>query len=275
MSITAVKNRSNLYRYTQAGPSPEKEKTLIVFLTLSLSLVLLFGVLMRMVDIPVPMIRSVAERQPVTIHLQPAATVTKLESPKDEVVAIPEIPVLEPETLLNAPVERAAPPTEKPAAAPSESLSPDTPSPARRVYGVRKVYARGFGKASSAASGLVTKKGNTVDGVADDLEATEADLLGELAALSSVEKAPQPLRRVKPVYSEAMLQAKVKGVVTAYLLVDRDGLVKDVKITQDIGFDSRQVAINALSRFKFEPALKNGQPVAVWILHRIRFEYQE
>ena len=86
---------------------------------------------------------------------------------------------------------------------------------------------------------------------------------------------PQPLRRIKPVYSKEMRKAKAHGLVTAYLLVDTDGSVKDVKITQDIGFDSRQVATTALRGFVFKPAMKDGNPVAVWILHRIRFEIQE
>ena len=31
----------------------------------------------------------------------------------------------------------------------------------------------------------------------------------------------------------------------------------------------------AFLRFRFRPALKDGRPVAVWIRHRIRFEFQE
>ncbi len=62
----------------------------------------------------------------------------------------------------------------------------------------------------------------------------------------------------------------------------RDSIVSNIehawyvlKLTEDIGLDSKQVAAKALGGFRFKPALKNGSPVAVWILHRIRFEFQE
>jgi protein TonB len=183
-------------------------------------------------------------------------------------------PRLEPETVLAAPVDRPAPTPRRVAApAPTPTAAPD--QPVRRVYGVRKVYARGLGAGSAGGAGLVVKKGNTVDGRADTLTATEADLQGELAALSTVDRAPGPLHRVKPRYSEALVAARASGTVTAYLLVDVDGSVVDVNVTEDIGYDSREVAEAAFRQFRFSPALKGGEPVAVWILHRIRFEFQE
>ena len=124
-------------------------------------------------------------------------------------------------------------------------------------------------------AGLVTQRGNTLGGVRDTLTATAADLQGELAASSSVDQAPEPLHRAKPAYSPAMRKARAQGTVTAYLLVDVDGAVRDVRVTDDIGWDSREVATAALRQFRFRPAQRDGQPVAVWIRHHIRFEFQD
>ena len=44
--------------------------------------------------------------------------------------------------------------------------------------------------------GIVVKRGNTLDGVADTLTATEADLARPLVALSTVEEPPAPVHRV-------------------------------------------------------------------------------
>jgi len=194
------------------------------------------------------------------------------------VVAEPEPVLLTPETVLDQVVDRPVPPPESavravPATAAVEVAVPE-PAP-RRVYGVRRVMAHGLGRGASAGGNLVVKRGNTVDGVADQLVATEADLQGSLAPLSTVEKAPEPLERVKPRYSRALVQARAAGKVTARLLIDIDGSVQAVEIIEDIGHDSRDVAAEAFRQFRFRPALRRGQPVAVWILHHIRFEFQE
>jgi len=172
----------------------------------------------------------------------------------------------------------AAPPATEPAppipAAAVDGTAPADAAP-RRVYGVRRVLARGLGSAGTAAAGLVTKHGNTLDGVADTLTATPADLAGELASLGTVERAPEPLARVKPRYSEAMIAARASGTVVARLLIDADGSVRAVEVREDFGLDSRERAIEAFRQFRFRPALRDGEPVAVWIVHRIRFEFQE
>lgn len=199
-------------------------------------------------------------------------------APLPEPVPAEEAPRLTPETVLDAPVDT---PVEMEAApAPTgadEKENATAPRPVRRVYGVRKIYARGLGTGAAAgtASGLVTKRGNTLAGPPDSLVATAADLRGRLAPLSSVDSAPQPVDRRLPAYSDAMREAGVSGVVQAWLLVDEEGTVRQVNITEDIGADSRQVAAAALSRFRFRPARRDGAPVAVWILHRIRFQLQQ
>ena len=275
-AVTLVRERSALARFMVAEPSFPGEKGSFGFMAASLVMVLLFGTVMMSVEVPVHFSPAASQPQPVTIHLQQVVLPAAVEPEPFVKNNSEEVPVLEPETILSAPKDRTRNILEKPTAVvPQKAVEENAPPVVRRVYGARKIYAKGLGNGTSGAGGLVSKIGNTIDGVADDLVATKADLHGELAPLSSVDEAPEPLRRIKPVYSQAMLKAKVRGSVTAYLLVDVDGTVKDVKVTEDIGLDSRQVAIEALSGFKFKPALKNDSPVAVWILHRIRFEYQE
>ena len=68
-----------------------------------------------------------------------------------------------------------------------------------------------------------------------------------------------------------MIEAKVEGPVKAHLLIDIDGSVKEVRILNDLGFGTKERAIEAFLQWKFEPAKKNNQPVAVWIPFTIRF----
>lgn len=262
-----------LARFTTSEDRPGRDRLAAGLTGGLLALVLGLGWILATVSVPVLRLDHEPARTQIRVRLEAPTTVAALPP----VPVAPEIPHLEPQAILAAPVERKAAPAHA-AAAPMETAPAETApaaAPARRVYGVRKVYAKGLGAGAAGAGGLVGKLGNSLGGAPDSLTATAADLQGALAALSTVDQAPEPLRRVKPDYSPTMRQARAEGVVTAYLLVDSDGSVKDVKVTEDIGHDSAAVAAAALGKFTFRPARKHGQPVAVWILHRIRFEFQE
>ena len=256
--------------YGELSPCHHGERTLVRLVGLSLLVSTSLGLLMLAVDAPAVAARVSREAQRITFHAPVA--------PEPEPVVVPEpepeplAPEPEPEPLdLTEPDLVLAQAVDEPAP------EPEPTPPPRRVYGVRKVLARGLGESGRGAvnTGLVVKRGNVLDGVADTLTATVADLQGQLAALSTVERAPEPVHRVKPAYSEALIAARAGGTVTARVLVDTDGRVARVEVTEDIGQDSAQVATAALSQFRFRPALRHGEPVAVWILHRIRFEFQE
>ena len=267
---------SSVSRYLQpagAPPAPPAVRVLTAAIVLGS---LAAGLGLGLVPVPAPVAMPGPARDAGTVHLvelPPPPAPDPVAEPQPEPESAPEpAPVLTPDTVLDAPVDL---PVETPDAAPSGD--PET-APAetevRRVYGVRRVYARGLG-AGGDPSGLVAKRGNTLAGPPDTLTATAADLAGRLAPLSTVDRAPEPLSRPQPAYSDAMRAARVSGTVEAWLLVGPDGSVRDVNVTSDIGADSRDVATAALRRFRFRPAERDGAPVAVWILHRIRFQFQE
>jgi Gram-negative bacterial TonB protein C-terminal len=146
----------------------------------------------------------------------------------------------------------------------------------RRVYGVRKVFAKGLGNGGEGNGfGIISKRGNTLAIDPDTLTATEVDLEGPLVGMSTVSQAPNLIGRVKPKYTEEMIINQVRGTVKARLLIDITGEVKKVEMIADLGFGSREVAIDAFEHLRFEPALRDGQPVAVWIIMKYRFEFQD
>lgn len=254
-----------------APPAPRDQVRLLA--AGSLALFLALGAGLSLVEVSAVAARTRAIGHRVTIETSPIALPPPPQKPRPDAAAPAAPPRLDPATVLSQDVDRAAPAQAQtpPQAAPNAAES----APTRRVYGVSKVYARGLDAGAADATGLITKLGNTTSGPPDTLTATDADLRGELAALSTVDQAPVPVSRIKPEYTPALVAARASGTVAAYLLVDIDGSVREVHVTEDIGHDSRAVAAAAFARFRFQPALKNGTPVAVWILHRIRFEFQE
>lgn len=270
--------RASLDLYLQPAVDHDRGRTLAHLMGLCLLASTGLGLLLLTIDAPVVLTRMADQAVRITFQaaVDPAPAIPRPEPVVAEPAPEPApVDLTEPVVLAQAVDLPAA--TSEPVQTPAAvEADPEPSREVRRVYGVRKVLAHGLGSGADAdQDGLVVKQGNTVDGVADQLTATPDDLRGQLAALSTVERAPQPEHRVKPRYSEALLAARASGTVTARVLVDREGRVAAVVVTEDIGHDSADVAAEALRQFRFRPAMRHGEPVAVWIIHRIRFQFQE
>jgi TonB family protein len=79
---------------------------------------------------------------------------------------------------------------------------------------------------------------------------------------------PRVLYRVDPEYSEAARKAKYSGVVVLSIEVGKSGRASDIKVVRSLGMGLDEKAIEAVRKWKFVPARKNGAPIAV----RTQFE---
>ncbi|MCU1284418.1 MAG: TonB-like protein [Acidobacteriales bacterium] len=84
-------------------------------------------------------------------------------------------------------------------------------------------------------------------------------------------KAPTPLETPDPEYSEEARKAKYQGVVVLWLVVGPDGHPKNIKVERPLGMGLDQKAVEAVQRWRFEPATKDGKPVAVQINVEVNF----
>jgi protein TonB len=83
--------------------------------------------------------------------------------------------------------------------------------------------------------------------------------------------APRALDTPDPEYSEEARKSKYQGVCILWLIVGPDGHPRDVKVARSLGMGLDQKAIDAVKRWKFEPAMKDGKPVAVQINVEVNF----
>jgi len=83
--------------------------------------------------------------------------------------------------------------------------------------------------------------------------------------------APRALDTPDPEYSEEARKAKYQGTVVLWLIVGPDGRPRDVKVARSLGMGLDQKAIEAVRKWKFEPAMKDGKPVAVQINVEVNF----
>lgn len=74
---------------------------------------------------------------------------------------------------------------------------------------------------------------------------------------------PVPLYEPNPEYSDAARRAKFQGTVIVAVIIGTDGHVHDPRIIRHVGLGLDQKALQAVTLWRFRPAMKNGQPVRV------------
>jgi len=83
--------------------------------------------------------------------------------------------------------------------------------------------------------------------------------------------APRPLYQPDPEYTEEARKAKFQGIVVLWLIVTPDGRTKDIRISRSLGMGLDQKAVEAVRQWKFDPAKKDGVPVAVQLNVEVNF----
>jgi protein TonB len=83
--------------------------------------------------------------------------------------------------------------------------------------------------------------------------------------------APRGVFTPDPEYSEEARKAKYQGICVLWLVVGPDGRPRDIKIARTLGLGLDEKAIEAVRNWKFEPAMKDGKPVAVAINVEVSF----
>jgi uncharacterized protein len=83
--------------------------------------------------------------------------------------------------------------------------------------------------------------------------------------------APAVLYKVDPDYSEEARKAHVSGTVVLQLIVEPTGNASDIRVLRGLGNGLDEKAVEAVSKWKFRPGVKDGQPVAVMATIEVNF----
>jgi len=74
-----------------------------------------------------------------------------------------------------------------------------------------------------------------------------------------------------PEYSDLARKKKIQGVILLSLTVGTDGTTHDITVEKGIGYGLDEKAVEAVRRWKFTPALKDGQPIERQIKAEVNF----
>ena len=94
---------------------------------------------------------------------------------------------------------------------------------------------------------------------------------GAVYRVGGTVKPPKAIRSPNPEYTKEARKAKRQGTVVLWMVVGADGVPRDIRITRPLEAGLDQKAIEAVRRWRFQPATKDGAPVAVQINVEINF----
>lgn len=118
----------------------------------------------------------------------------------------------------------------------------------RQVFGGRRIYSM-----TSNTPNLNSSTGSWVIRFAELKAGKQA---GELSA-------PDAIQKSDPGYPIELMRANVQGTVTLYAVIHSDGTVGEIRVLTSPDDRLDALAKSALARWKFRPATKDGQPVAL------------
>jgi TonB family protein len=83
-------------------------------------------------------------------------------------------------------------------------------------------------------------------------------------------KAPQPLYTPYPPYPVLARQARIQGDVLISAVIDATGSIVEMKVISGQAL-LLPAALEAVSRWKYQPTILNGEPVAVELIVTVHF----
>ncbi|HJT54244.1 MAG TPA: energy transducer TonB [Candidatus Angelobacter sp.] len=84
-------------------------------------------------------------------------------------------------------------------------------------------------------------------------------------------KRPRAVYTPEPDFSEEARHARYQGIVVMHIVVDTSGNVSDIRIDRALGRGLDENAVDAVKKWKFSPATRDGQPVSVAMAIEISF----
>ena len=94
---------------------------------------------------------------------------------------------------------------------------------------------------------------------------------GDTYAVGGLVSAPVAIYSPEPAYSEEARKAKFQGTVLLWIVVDVQGMVRNIRIAKPLGMRLDEEAVKTVSTWKFKPALRQGVPVPVQVEVEVSF----
>ncbi len=128
------------------------------------------------------------------------------------------------------------------------------------------------GSPVALAGAIATDSSNTGASAGTDLQLLEVLPSGEqVYKVKDLVKAPHPVYTPDPVYSKIARELSVQGTTIFQVVVDKNGSLTRLQLVKPIGMGLDEKAAETISKWRFKPALRDGEPVSVRIRIEVNF----
>ncbi len=100
-------------------------------------------------------------------------------------------------------------------------------------------------------------------------------LLADDTIYTKVDVNPVPVKTPPPNFPNSMKREGISGVVAVSIVVDETGAVASCTVAKSSHADFEGPAMDAVKKWKFKPAQKDGVPVKVKLTVPLRFNLEE
>jgi periplasmic protein TonB len=224
-----------------------------------------FFLLSRMQERTLPPVRRPVELVMVEVAKPPPPP--PQEEPKPPPPK-PKVPPRPPPVKV-AQAEKPPPPPDAAPPPPNDAPPPEQPSkPVPLVVGISM-------SSTTSAGGFAAPVGNTVYGKTGDKATDPKDVKAYSAPkyvpVYQVDTEPRVASEVKIPYPDEARRAGIEGTVTLSITIDNEGRVVKAVIVKGLGYGLDEAARTALMRFRFKPAIKNGEAVSTEMKYSYTF----
>jgi TonB family protein len=94
---------------------------------------------------------------------------------------------------------------------------------------------------------------------------------GRVYGWNQVNTPPVLILKFEPEYSEQARQSKFQGTVLLRVVIDEKGFPREIGVTRPLGLGLDEKAMEAVRRWRFKPATKDGKPVAMEAVVEVNF----
>jgi TonB family protein len=141
----------------------------------------------------------------------------------------------------------------------------------RALFGSRKIYSLSLNmpNLNSAGGSWIVRFAALKPDISPGAAAAAT---GDPSSITPSElSSPTATRKVDPAYPLELMRQNVSGTVILYGLIRADGTVVNVRVLRSVDDRLDRYASEAIAKWQFQPAMKNGDPVAVEATFSIPF----
>jgi TonB family protein len=99
----------------------------------------------------------------------------------------------------------------------------------------------------------------------------ELEKSAEAMQKSATDRKAKVIYKVEPTYTEDARAKQIAGTVVLGFTVDHEGLPQNIQVKKSLFPSLDQSAIAALRQWRFEPGIKDGQPVSTYLVVEMYF----